>query len=139
MTLNLMGSPSTWTTATTTDYYVAPGLRIDSLPSAARTGKQGLRSPVDTSSKAVADTQFAGFPPSMITAATEAREVMSRMYKLGTPVKTVVETTVTVDGGVKLTRTTTELVSHSRMAVPDSLFAIPAGYISVRPGFMPIP
>ncbi len=139
MTMNLLGNPSTFTTATTADYYVAPGLRLDTLESAAASAtKQRMRSVGDTLPKSVADSLFAGVPPSMITAATQAREAMSRMNKIGSAVKTVVESRITVDGGVKVTRTTTELVSHSTMAVPDSLFAIPAGYVSARPGFMPV-
>lgn len=60
-----------------------------------------------------------------------------RMAKVGSVVKTVTELKITVGGGAKTQRQTTELLSHQTMSVPDSLFVVPAGYTKTLPGFNP--
>ena len=138
MTMNVMGNSTTWADTTTTDYYVAPGLVLDTLGAATPSAAHRARPDTGRSHSTSIDTVLKQLAGETSGDVLKARAAMQRMNKLGAIVKTVAEARVTVNDGVKLTRTTTELVSHKTMVVPDSLFAVPAGYAKTMPGFMPV-
>lgn len=138
MMVNLTGDPTTYIDTTTTDYYVAPGLRFDTLGATVGSGVNRSRSDTSRSHRPGLDTVLKQFVNTSNEDVRKARATIARLNKLGAVVRTVVETRVTVKDGVKVTRTTTDLVSHKTMIVPDSLFVAPAGYVKTMPGFMPV-
>lgn len=139
MTSSLLGDATTYVDTSTTDYYVAPGLRFDTLGATASSAMKSPRPDTSRSQHTGPDTLLKQFIGMQSEDTMKARAMIARMNKLGASVKTVAESRVTVEDGVKVTRTTTELVSHERMIVPDSLFVVPAGYVKTMPGFMPVP
>lgn len=138
MTMSVMGNSTTWSDTTTTDYYVAPGLMLDTLGAATPSAVHRTRPDTGRSHSTSIETVSKQLAAATSGDALKARAAMQRMNKLGAIVKTVAEARVTVNDGFKLTRTTTELVSHKTIVVPDSLFAVPAGYTKTMPGFMPV-
>jgi hypothetical protein len=136
--MSLLGDTTTWFDTTTTDYYVAPGLRIDTLGVTGASAPKPAQSDMSGSKKAEFDTELKEFAGVSNNDAMKARAMITRMDKLGYRVTTVAESRVTMKGGVKQTRTTTELLDHSTMIVPDSLFIVPRNYTRTMPGFMPV-
>lgn len=128
MNLNVLGNATTLTTTQTTDYYVAPGVRLDSLYKAQRSSTPALPIPV-----------IPTLSTGMKALAAQRAAATKRMRKIGSVLKTVTQSTTTVPGGTRTQRRSTEVLSYRAASAPDSLFVVPVGYTKTIPGFAPTP
>ncbi len=124
MSMTMLGQPESWTSERTTDYYVAPGLPPDSLQARSR----------GTVSKAPVPTDTA--MPGLKEFADQQHAIALRIAKVGATVKSVVKSVTAMDGGTRTELRTVQLIARRRAVVPDSVFAVPAGYTKTNPLLM---
>lgn len=103
------------------DYFVAPGLKSDSIDKTISPGIQ-LSREMGTASSAMKE----------LGARRAANK--QRMAKIGDVVRTVAQSSTNVDDLFKFQiTTTTDRISDTVAVVPDSMFTVPAGYTKVTP------
>gem|GEM_PF-5123746 len=122
MSVTIPGITSVTTQTAITDYYVAPGLRSDSID---KSLSPGIRLPAhdlgDTSS-------------SMKELGGRRAANKQRMAKIGDIVRTIVQSSTNTDNLLHFEiTTTTDRISDTIAVVPDSLFTVPAGYTKTTP------
>ena len=122
MVVNAPGITSVTTQTTISDFYVAPGLRSDSID---KTVSPGIRLPSrDIGTVSAAMKEFG---------AKEAAN-KARMAKIGDIVRTVAQSSTNADNLFSSQNTTTtDRISDTVAVVPDSLFVVPAGYTKTTP------
>ncbi|MEO6863846.1 MAG: hypothetical protein ABI229_00195, partial [Gemmatimonadaceae bacterium] len=101
MHLNMLGDPTTLTTVQTTDYYVAPGVHLDSLEKTQGPSVPNPPMPLIGSASN-------GMKALVAQHATAAK----RMSKIGSVLKSVTQSATTVPGGTRTQRSTTEVLSY---------------------------
>jgi hypothetical protein len=118
MSASVFGHSSVTKTATTTDYYFAPSLKIAN-PFVSNSDQMAMASGMDIFNNP-------DFKNQMMAA-------QAKIQKSGIPLKTVT-TTVSTDskGKAETTVTTMEMINFSKMNIPASAFAIPSDYKMVE-------
>jgi hypothetical protein len=110
MTMAFMGQNSTMRNEITSDLFVAPDI------------------PTETDSSRSTRMQSLFGPGAMARAGSKIGRATSEVAKKGTTLRMITETVTHIGGMTQTQRMSMETLSYKKMVVPDSLFAIPAGY-----------
>jgi hypothetical protein len=118
MTASVFGHSSVTKTATTTDYYFAPSLRIAN-PFVSNSDQMAMSSSMDVFNNPDFKTQMMA--------------AQARIQKGGIPLKTVT-TALSTDskGKTETTVTTMEMINFTKANIPASAFAIPSDYQMIQ-------
>ena len=118
MTASVFGHTSTTKSATTTDYYFAPSLRIAN-PFVSNSNQMAMASSMDVFNNP-------DFKNQMMAA-------QAKIQKSGIPLKTVTTTNSTDSKGkTETTVSTMEMINFTKANIPSSAFAIPSDYQMIQ-------
>jgi hypothetical protein len=120
MTMAFMGQNATMRSEMTSDLFIAPDIRTEG----------------DSSKSARMQSLFG--PGMMARAGNKIGRATSEIAKKGTTLRMATETVIHIGEMTQTQRMSVETLSYKRMVVPDSVFAIPAGYTRTE-GFFGMP